>query len=95
MAMLELIEDIAKLGLIVAALYSALSIYVRRRWPAWAEPLGRHRLGVLLMLIFAMIAIKVSEDVLGQESGPMDEAILWFLRAHVPSALTGFLKSSR
>jgi undecaprenyl-diphosphatase len=72
MAMLELIEDIAKLGLIVAALYSALSIYVRRRWPAWAESLGRRRLGVLLMLIFAMIAIKVSEDVLGQESGPMD-----------------------
>jgi len=38
MAMLELIQDIAKLGLIVAGLYLTLSMDVRRRSPSWAEP---------------------------------------------------------
>jgi undecaprenyl-diphosphatase len=44
--MLELIGDIAALGLILAALHIGLGIYVRRRWPAWATPLKKHRLGV-------------------------------------------------
>jgi hypothetical protein len=57
--MLELI-DIAGTGLIVAALYIALGMYVRRRWPAWAKRLGRRRLGLFLLLILAVAAVKVT-----------------------------------
>ena len=61
----ELIEDTTKLALIVACLYFALGAYVRRKQPAWSEPLEKRRLAVLLVLVLAVSAIKVSEDVLG------------------------------
>jgi undecaprenyl-diphosphatase len=38
-------------------------------------------------------AIKVSEDVLGGESGPIDKAILVFIHGHVPGTLTGFFEA--
>ena len=89
----ELIEDTTKLTLIVACLYFALGAYVRRKQPAWSEPLDKRRLAVLLVLVLAVTAIKVSEDVLGGESGPIDEAILVFIRGHVPSTLIGFFEA--
>jgi hypothetical protein len=72
----ELIEDAVKLTLIVAGRYFALGVYVRRKQPAWTEPLERRRLAVLWVLVLGASAIKVTEDVLGGESGPIDEAIL-------------------
>ena len=89
----ELIEDIAKLALIVAGLYFAFGAYVRRKQQAWSEPMEKRRLAVLLALVLVVSAIKVSEDVLGGESGPIDEAILVFIRSHVPSTLTGFFEA--
>ncbi len=89
----ELIEDTTKLVLIVASLYLALGAYVRRKQPAWSKPLGKRRLAILLVLVLAVSAIKVSEDVLGGESGPIDEAILMFIRSHVPSTVTGFFEA--
>ncbi|MEK6592711.1 MAG: phosphatase PAP2 family protein [Pseudomonadota bacterium] len=89
----ELIEDTTKLALIVACLYFALGAYVRRKQPAWSAPLEKRRLVVLLVLVLAVSAIKVSEDVLGGESGPIDEAILVFIRGHVPRMLTGFFEA--
>ena len=61
--------------------------------PAWSAPLEKRRLVIVLVLVLAVSAIKVSEDVLGGESGPIDEAILLFIRGHVPSRLTGFLEA--
>ncbi len=40
----------------------------------------------------AVGGIKVIEDVVAKESGPVDEAILWFFRNHVPDALDGFFE---
>ena len=37
-----------------------------------------------------MSGIKLIEDVVTKESWPVDEAVLWFVRDHVPAALTGF-----
>jgi undecaprenyl-diphosphatase len=89
----EFFEDTTKLILVVASLYFALGAYVRRTQPAWSEPLEKRRLAVLFVLILAVSAIKVTEDVLGGESGPIDKAILLFIRAHVPSSLTGFFEA--
>ena len=86
----EFFEDVTKLAVIVVCLYLALGMYVRRRQPAWSEPLEKRRLAVLLLLVLTVSAIKVSEDVLGGESGPIDKAILVFIRSHVPDTLSGF-----
>lgn len=86
----ELVADIAKLGFFIACSYAVLNAYARRRRPHWTEHLTRRRLAVLGLLTLAMVAVKVIEDVVGKESGPADEALLWFVREHVPSALTGF-----
>jgi len=89
----ELIKDATKLALIVACLYFALGAYIRRKQPAWSGPLEKRRLAILLVLVLAVSAIKVSEDVLGGESGPIDEAILVFIRGHVPGTLAGFFEA--
>lgn len=89
----ELIEDIATMSLAVAVLYFGLGAYARREQPAWLEPLHRRRLATLAILVLAVCAIKVGEDVLGKESGPIDSAILLFIHAHVSQALTGFFRA--
>ena len=82
--LLEFAADIAKLSPFIACAYA------RRRKPQWAEHLTRRRLAVLGILTLAVGAIKLIEDVVAQESGPVDEAILWFVRDHVPPATSGF-----
>ena len=86
----EFALDIAKMGLFVACAYAALSVYTRLRQPQWAKPLMQRRLAVVGILALLVTGIKVVEDVVAKESGPVDEAILWFVREHVPLALTGF-----
>ena len=89
----ELIEDIAKLTLIVASLYFVFGAYVRHKQPAWSELLEKRRLTIISVLVLAASAVKVSEDVLGGESGPIDKAILLFIHSQVPSTLTGFFEA--
>ena len=89
----ELIEDVTKMALIVASLYFVLGAYVRRKQPAWSEPLEKRRLTTLLVLVLAVLAVKVSEDVFGGESGLIDKAILLFIQRYVPSALIGFFEA--
>ena len=89
----ELLKDITKLALIVASLDLALRAYVRARLPAWSGPLEKRRVVILCALVLAATAIKVSEDVLGKESGPVDEAILLIIHNHVPPMLTGFFEA--
>jgi undecaprenyl-diphosphatase len=90
---LEFIEDIVKMALIVASLYFVLRETVRRMQPAWSEPLGKRRLITLWVLILAVTAIKLTEDVIGGESGPVDRTILLFIHGHVPRTLTGFFEA--
>jgi undecaprenyl-diphosphatase len=85
----ELIKDVAKLALIVACLFYVFGAYVRHYQPAWFQPLEKRRLTTLLVLVLAASAIKVSEDVLGGESGLIDRAILLYIHSHVSDALTG------
>ena len=82
--------DIAKLSLFIVCAYALLGAYARRRRPQWTEHLTKRRLAVLGMLTLAVGGIKLIEDVVAKESGPVDEAILWFIRDHVPAALDTF-----
>ena len=50
--------------------------------------LERRRLAVASALVLSVLALKVTEDVLGGESGPIDRAILVFVHPHVASAMT-------
>lgn len=89
----EVIFDVVKLALIVASLYFVLGWYVRNERPAWSAPLENSRLSILLLLVLTVSAIKVSEDVLGGESGPIDQAILLFVHGHAPGAFRGFFEA--
>lgn len=89
----DLIEDIAKMSLIVASLYFALGAAVRSKQAAWSIPLEKRRLTTLWVLVLAVSAVKLTEDVLGGESGPIDRAILLFIHAHAPRTLTGFFEA--
>ena len=88
--LLDIAADFAKLSLFVACAYLILGAYARRRAPQWAAHLTKRRLAVLGVLTTAVGGIKLIEDVVAKESGPVDEAILWFVRDHVPSAMQGF-----
>lgn len=81
--------DIAKLSLFIVCAYALLGAYARRRRPQWTEHLTKRRLAVLGILTLAVGCIKLIEDVVAKESGPVDEAILRFVRDHVPAALNG------
>lgn len=82
--------DIAKLSFFIVCAYVLLGAYARRRRPQWTEHLTKRRLAVLGILTLAVSGIKLIEDVVAKESGPVDVAILWFVRDHVPAALNGF-----
>ena len=86
--LIEALADLAKLVFFIAGAYLVLLAYARRRQADWAAYLTRRRLAVLGVLTLAMSAIKVIEDVLAKDSGPVDTAVLWFVRDHVPAALT-------
>ncbi len=87
----NIMADVAKLSLFIACAYGLLGAYARRIRPQWTEQLTKRRLGVLGLLTLAVGGIKLIEDVVAKESGPVDEAILWFVRDHVPAALNGFI----
>ena len=85
----NIVADIAKLSLFIVCAYSLLGAYARRRRPQWTEHLTKRRLAVWGVLTLAVGGVKLIEDVVAQESGPVDEAILCFIRDHVPAALDG------
>jgi undecaprenyl-diphosphatase len=86
----EWLFDLAKLAFFVVGAYLVLQASARRWQPGWSPYLVRRRLVLLGLLTLAMTAIKVIEDVVAKESGPVDTAILWFVRDQVPAELRGF-----
>jgi len=92
--LIEFLADLAKLGFIVAGSYLVLQAYAHLTRSDWATYLTRRRLAVLGLLTLAISAVKVIEDVTAKESGPIDTSLLWFVRDHVPAALTGFFAAA-
>lgn len=90
----ELIDDIAKLALIIAFLYLALGVYAGWKQPKWSAFAENHRMAILLMLVAAVVGIKVSEDVVNRESGLFDGIVLQFVHANVPASLNGTFEAA-
>jgi undecaprenyl-diphosphatase len=90
--LLELFRDVAKLALIIFCLRWGIRSYVELRQPTWSVPLARRHLAVLQLLVLGLVAVKLTEDVLGEESGVVDTAILLFVHGHVSGQLTPFFE---
>ena len=88
----EFFFDILKLALCVACGYLGLNLYARRVQRPWLQALADRRMAVLTLLTLLVVGVKVFEDVLAQESGPIDNAMLWFARQNVPLELLGFFR---
>ena len=91
--MLKALLEILELTLAVACLGVALRLYVRHRQPTWSAPLNRRRLAVGWALVLCVLATKVSEDVIDDESGPIDKALLDMIGAWVSDGSTGVFEA--
>jgi hypothetical protein len=89
-----LLKEIGELALIAACLYTALGAYVHRKQPAWSALLVKRRFGVLLLLVLAVIAVKVGEDVVTGDSGSADKLVLQFIHTNVPTALNRLFEAA-
>ncbi len=85
-----LIFNLLELALYIGCGYLAFSACVRYIQYPWLQVLAGRRLAVLALLTLLVIGIKVFEDVIAKESGPIDMAVLWLIRQNTPPALLGF-----
>lgn len=89
----KIIEEIAKFVLSVASIYLVAGVYVRRYQPAWSAPLEKRRLLTLSALVLAVTLVKISEDVLDGETGPIDNTVLLFIHTYFPDSLIGLFEA--
>ncbi len=85
-----IIFDLFKLVLFVGCGFLAFVTYARVSRSAWVLELATRRMTLLILLTLSVVGIKIFEDVIAKESGPVDQAILWFIRQTLPPALSGF-----
>lgn len=90
--MLAILDELVELGLVVAFFYFALGVYLGWKHPAWAPFAEKRRFTFLLTLVLIVVGIKVGEDVVNHESGPVDVAVLEFIHRQAPPAFTGFFE---
>ncbi len=84
--------DVIKLALYIACGYLALKAYALHGQSGWASLFKVKRLAILALLTLLVVGIKIFEDVIAKESGPVDTAALWFIRQHMPSSVEGFFQ---
>lgn len=84
------IFDSVKLTLFISCAYLALNAYGRHAKTPWLRALASRRFALVVLLILLVVGGKVFEDVVTQESGPIDTAILWFIRDNTTPAMVGF-----
>jgi undecaprenyl-diphosphatase len=88
----KIVEEVVEFALIIACLNLMLGVYILQYQPTWSAPLSKRRLIILMVFVFSVIAIKLTEDVLGGETGPIDKSILLVIHSHVPTNLNGFFE---
>jgi undecaprenyl-diphosphatase len=88
----EFIFDLGKLLLIIYCIRWGIRTYVQLRQPTGSAPLAKRRLTVLVILVLGVLTVKLIEDVLDDESGVVDKAVLLFVHTYTPHQLTGFFE---
>ena len=84
------IFDILKLTIYIVCAYLAIDAYARYAKIPWLLVLTGRRFAVLTLLTLLVIGIKIFEDVLSKESGPVDTAALWLIKQNISPALVAF-----
>ena len=79
----ELVLDVAKIAVLAWLSYLA----IRRLGTHFGKRYEDRRLWLLILLGAALMAIKVSEDVINGESSVVDQAILVWLHSHTSTSL--------
>ena len=87
------IFDFFKLTLYIVCAYLAIGAYARYAKTPWLLALTGRRFAVLTLLTLLVIGIKVFEDVLSKESGPVDTAALLLIKQNTPPALIDFFSA--
>lgn len=82
--------DTFKLAIYIAFGYLVFTAYARHAQTTWLLALTNRRFAVLTLLTLLVLGIKLFEDVIAKESGPVDTALLWFIRQNGPTDLTSF-----
>lgn len=78
---------------VVLGLYAFAAMVAARR-SHWALHFRDRRLHYLLLIGAVVVLAKVTEDVLAQESGAMDRALLLDIHREVPARLLGFFAAA-
>ncbi len=91
--LLEAAEEISQLALGVVALYFGLRLVLRLQRSRWGEHVVRRRAAVICLLALLAASVMVAEDTLKGQSGPVDTAVLLWIRQHVPEALTPWFEA--
>lgn len=83
--------DLGVMLLSITLIYLSLLSYARRRRPNWHSKLQERRAVILLVFTLLVIAIKVSQEVLGGHTSEMDIAILEYIHQHTsPATVSAF-----
>lgn len=88
--MVAFILDIFELMLYVGCSYLTLRACARYTQNPRLLFLADRQLLVLALLTLLVVGIKVFEDVIAKESGPLDTAVLWLIRQNTPIAMRSF-----
>ena len=87
------IFDIFKLTLFIVCTYLAFGAYARYAKTPWLLALAGRRFAFLTLLTLVVVGIKIFEDVLSKESGPVDTAALLLIKQTTPPELIGFFSA--
>ena len=82
MLLLEILEDIAKLALSVAALYVGAAPGAAASPAGMDDRVDQRRAAFVWLLMLGASAVMVAEDALGGDSHLIDRHILLFIREH-------------
>jgi undecaprenyl-diphosphatase len=89
----ELMVLVVTVAFVVPAFHYAFGAYARHLRPDWSPTLERRRLAILVLLVCAVTAVQIGEDVLDRDSHAIDRQILLSLRDYASPAVIRFMEA--
>lgn len=88
----ELFAELTEFAVLMITGYVLIHVYVSSRQPSLRLFLAKRKLILLSLMALLLVGAKVSEDVLGQESGAIDEMLMWFVKQNVSAPGLAFFE---